>query len=365
MDPAQEAAIARFTEAWRSGSPEPIMGVVDPEIVVDWSNSIGPMRGVYEGFDAMRKLFNSFAEAFADIRWEVSGALPFGPDRVVLTTRVDVRGRDSGVATTGRGAQVWDFAGQKVTRVKLFQSTDDALAWVRRDRLARARLYFVCDGLPDGTDPTPLLDGALDGGADVVQLREKAPRRAQELASLAEPFRRVAARHGALFILNDAPELVGDCGADGVHVGQGDAPVAEARQHAGPGAIVGLSTHLSEQLDAANAAEGSARPDYVSVGPVWETPTKPGRPGTGLEYVRYAAANCALPWFAIGGIDSSNVDEVLAAGAERVVVVRAIRDAADPTAAARSLREALPTASSGDLSALSATNSPLDGEVVR
>jgi len=212
----------------------------------------------------------------------------------------------------------------------------------RLRRLADARLYFVCEGLPHGRDPTPLLEAALRGGADIVQLREKAPRCAEELISLSDPFRRAAAAHGALFVLNDRPDLVEACGADGVHVGQGDAPVADARAAAGPDALVGLSTHSEGQLLAALTAAGPERPDQVSVGPVWATPTKEGRPATGLGLVEFAAREAAMPWFAIGGIDTGNVADVAAAGGERVVVVRAIRDAEDPEAAARALRAALP-----------------------
>jgi thiamine-phosphate pyrophosphorylase len=212
----------------------------------------------------------------------------------------------------------------------------------RRERLARSRLYFVCEGRPGGGDPTPLLDAALRGGVDLIQLREKAPRCAEELIALAEAFRRSADEHGALFILNDHPELVADCRADGVHVGQDDVPVAEARAQAGPEALIGLSTHSPEQFDAALAARGDDRPDQLSVGPVWETPTKEGRPATGLGLIEHAAAAGGdAAWFAIGGIDTGNVAEVAAAGARRAVIVRAIRDAADPAAAARALREAL------------------------
>jgi thiamine-phosphate pyrophosphorylase len=156
---------------------------------------------------------------------------------------------------------------------------------------------------------------------------------------MAEPFRRAAERHGALFFINDHPELVEKCGADGVHVGQDDLPVAEARVQAGEGALVGLSTHSPAQFDAALAATGDARPDQLSAGPVWETPTKEGRPAAGLGLIRHASKAAGdVPWFAIGGIDDSNVGEVVAAGARRIVVVRAIRDAADPEAAARELR---------------------------
>ena len=206
--------------------------------------------------------------------------------------------------------------------------------------MADSRLYFVCESQPRGSDPAALLRAAISGGADVVQMRDKEAGD-DALIAAAEVFRNAATSAGVPFILNDRPGLVEAAGADGVHVGQDDEGVARARELAGQGAIVGLSTHGPDQLAAANEAAGEHRPDYISVGPVWETPTKPGRPATGLEYVRLAARECELPWFAIGGIDQSRIGEVLAAGASRVVVVRAIRDAADPEMAARSLRAAI------------------------
>jgi thiamine-phosphate pyrophosphorylase len=213
----------------------------------------------------------------------------------------------------------------------------------RRRRFADARLYFVCDARPGGRDPSPLLEAALRGGVDVIQLREKAPRCAEELISFSEPFARAARKHGALFILNDRPDLVEACGADGVHVGQDDEPVAVARAQAGPGAVVGLSTHNLAQVDAARSATGDHRPDQISIGPVFETPTKEGRPATGIGLIEHAAAGPDdPPWFAIGGLDFGNVGEIARAGASRIVVVRAIRDAPDPEAAARELRAALP-----------------------
>jgi thiamine-phosphate pyrophosphorylase len=194
-----------------------------------------------------------------------------------------------------------------------------------------ARLYLVLDG----RDPELVLAAALASGVDLVQLRDK-ELGDDDLVETARIFRRVADEHGALFVLNDRPDLVAACRADGVHVGQEDTPVAEARRIVGPGKLIGLSTHSPEQIA---AAEGV---DYISVGPVWETPTKPGRPAVGLELVAEAARTAPFPFFAIGGIDESNVDEVVAAGATRIAVVRAIRDAADPGAAARALRSALP-----------------------
>jgi len=211
----------------------------------------------------------------------------------------------------------------------------------RRERLRRARLYFVTDVRPGLEE---LLAVALAGGVDMVQLRDKSASDA-ELVRAAAVFRRLCDEHGALFWLNDRPDLAGACGADGVHVGQDDMPVADARRVAGANVLVGLSTHSPAQLDAALAA-GEA--DQLSVGPVWETPTKEGRPAAGLDYVRHAARVAgSRPWFAIGGIDLGNVREVIAAGASRVVVVRAIRDAGDPRAAAAALRAALQEASVG------------------
>ena len=151
-------------------------------------------------------------------------------------------------------------------------------------------------------------------------------------------FRRLCDEHGALLWVNDRPELAVAAGADGVHVGQDDAPVEDVREEAGEEMLVGLSTHSHEQLDAGLASTA----DQLSVGPVWETPTKEGRPATGLELIRYAARRAGdVPWFAIGGIGRDTVRQVTAAGASRIVVVRAIRDAADPGAAAAELRAAL------------------------
>ena len=175
-----------------------------------------------------------------------------------------------------------------------------------------------------------------------MQLREKAlPRREIERAALT--FRRLCDTYSALFIVNDDPDLARACDADGVHVGQDDMPVQEAREVLGPDAIVGLSTHSEEQI----AAAGEQPVDYISVGPIWETPTKEGRPGVGLDLVSHAAQHTAHPFFAIGGIDPSNAAEVVDAGARRLCVVRAIRDAEDPAAAAESIRRAF--AAAGDV----------------
>lgn len=213
---------------------------------------------------------------------------------------------------------------------------------LRRERLRTARLYFVCDAQPHGEDPEPLLRAALAGGVDIVQLREKSlPRRESELAALT--FRRLCDTHSALFVVNDDPDLARASHADGVHLGQDDMPVEEARELLGPNAIVGLSTHSEEQIAAA-----AERPvDYISVGPIWETPTKEGRPGVGLELISHAADRSSLPFFAIGGVDPSNAEDVVRAGARRLGIVRAIRDADEPTAAAERLRGAFAAAEAG------------------
>jgi thiamine-phosphate pyrophosphorylase len=202
----------------------------------------------------------------------------------------------------------------------------------RREQLRRARLYLVVEVRAE-----PLLGAALGGGVDMVQLRDK---HADDDAILraAAAFRARCDEHGALLWLNDRPDLALEAGADGVHVGQDDTPVAEVRELVGPDVLIGLSTHSPAQFTAALTSEA----DELSVGPVYETPTKEGRPAAGLDYVRYAArAGAERSWFAIGGIDRDTVHEVTAAGASRVCVVRAIRDAPDPRAAAAELRQAL------------------------
>ncbi|MGC1167008.1 MAG: thiamine phosphate synthase, partial [Solirubrobacterales bacterium] len=205
----------------------------------------------------------------------------------------------------------------------------ESLGPLRRERLRTARLYFVCEAQPPGKDLEALLRAALSGGVDIVQLREKRLGRA-EIERAASTFRRVCDTYSALFIVNDDPDLARSCNADGVHVGQDDASAEEARELLGPDAIIGLSTHSEEQIAAANP-----RPvDHISVGPIWETPTKAGRAAVGLDLVSHAAAHATHPFFGIGGIDAANAGEVVGAGARRLCVVRAIRDAADPAVAA-------------------------------
>jgi thiamine-phosphate pyrophosphorylase len=199
--------------------------------------------------------------------------------------------------------------------------------------LSDRRLYLCTADRPDLAS---FLAACIAGGVDVVQLRDKVLD-ARPLLARARLAAEVCAGAGVPFILNDRPDLALECGAAGAHVGQDDAPPALARRILGPEAVVGLSTHAPAELDA-SAAEPA---DYVSVGPVAPTPTKPGRPGTGLDYLRYAARTCTRPWFVTGGVTPGTVEDMLGAGARRFVVVRWLTESADPEAAARALREAI------------------------
>jgi thiamine-phosphate pyrophosphorylase len=211
----------------------------------------------------------------------------------------------------------------------------------RRARLASARLYLVCGPSPDGHDLPDLLRGAIAGGVDIIQLRDKhLPD--EELLAVANAARALCERLGALLIVNDRPLVARAAGADGVHIGQDDMPVAEARELVGPDMLIGLSTHAPAEIDAvATTVDGLPHVDYIGVGPVHATPTKPGRPAVGLELVRRAAAHSPAPFFAIGGLRSGNLAETLDAGASRVCVLRAIADAENPRGAARALRDLL------------------------
>lgn len=197
-----------------------------------------------------------------------------------------------------------------------------------RASLARARLYLVTPVRPDLDS---FLAAAVRGGVGLVQVRERGLTDSELLKALGHA-RVVTERLGVPLVVNDRPDLALLCGADYVHLGQEDLPVEAARSL---GLGVGLSTHAPEELDRAEA-------DYVGVGPLFATPTKAGRSAVGLELVRYAAAHARQPWFAIGGIDATNVAEVVASGARRISVVRALGDAPDPERAARELRSALP-----------------------
>jgi thiamine-phosphate pyrophosphorylase len=199
------------------------------------------------------------------------------------------------------------------------------------DQLADARLYLCTDAREKQGDLEQFLDAALGGGVDIVQLRQKEMEAADELAAL-EVFTDACKRHGKLLAVNDRADVAFAAGAHVLHLGQRDLPVHAARAVIGQEPIIGRSTHTFSQVNAVIAEQGS---DYFCVGPTWETPTKPGRKAAGLELVSYAASRPqSKPWFAIGGIDLDRLDEVVEAGATRVVVVRAITDADDPAAAA-------------------------------
>ncbi|MFR9728550.1 thiamine phosphate synthase [Saccharopolyspora sp. MS10] len=214
-----------------------------------------------------------------------------------------------------------------------------------RTRLAEARLYLCTDARTERGDLAEFVEAALSGGVDVIQLRDKgrdgAPLEARrELAAL-EVLAEACVRHGALLAVNDRADVALAAEADVLHLGQDDLPVPVARRILGDEIAIGRSTHDVVQADAGATEAGV---DYFCTGPVWTTPTKPGREAAGPALVRHAAEHRGhgRPWFAIGGIDHSNLPEVVAAGAERIVVVRAITEAEDPRAAAESLRAGLP-----------------------
>ncbi|WP_380284758.1 thiamine phosphate synthase [Kitasatospora purpeofusca] len=207
----------------------------------------------------------------------------------------------------------------------------DPSATDRRARLADGRLYLCTDARRERGDLAEFLDAALAGGVDIVQLRDKGLEARQELAAL-EVFADACRRHGKLLAVNDRADVAHAARPDVLHLGQDDLPVPAARAILGEDVLIGRSCHAESEVDAAAAEPGV---DYFCTGPVWPTPTKPGRPAPGLGLVEYAAKpGTGRPWFAIGGIDLGNLDEVLAAGARRVVVVRAITAADDPGAAA-------------------------------
>jgi thiamine-phosphate pyrophosphorylase len=202
----------------------------------------------------------------------------------------------------------------------------------RRRALQAARLYLVCDANPPGRTLPDLLRGAVAGGVDVVQLRDK-NLSDDELVAVANATVAQCRRLDVLLIVNDRPAVAREVGADGVHVGQDDMAVADVRELVGADVLVGLSTHAPAEIDAVE----EELVDYIGVGPVHATPTKPGRPAVGTALVRYASEHAPVPFFAIGGLDAGNVEEVLGAGARGVCVLRAIVDAEDPERAAREL----------------------------
>ncbi|MHA6798145.1 thiamine phosphate synthase [Bounagaea algeriensis] len=216
-----------------------------------------------------------------------------------------------------------------------------------RARLNEARLYLCTDARSDRGDLAEFADAALSGGVDIIQLRDKdengAPLEARHELDALEVLADACVRHDRLLAVNDRADLAFACEADVLHLGQDDLPVPQARRILGEHVAIGRSTHDLAQVDAAATESGV---DYFCTGPVWTTPTKPGRQAAGLELVQHASEHHGhgRPWFAIGGIDESNLDEVIAAGAQRVVVVRAITEAADPASAAREIRYRLSNA---------------------
>ncbi|MFI9647538.1 thiamine phosphate synthase [Streptomyces sp. NPDC052040] len=206
----------------------------------------------------------------------------------------------------------------------------------RTARLADARVYLCTDARRRQGDLAEFLDAVLAGGVDIVQLRDKGMEAAEELEHL-EVFADACARHGKLLAVNDRADVAHAAASDVLHLGQGDLPVPAARAVLGDGVLIGRSTHSAAEAESAAVQPGV---DYFCTGPCWPTPTKPGRPAPGLDLVRHTAAlGTDRPWFAIGGIDLGNLDQVLEAGARRVVVVRAITEADDPGAAATELAE--------------------------
>jgi thiamine-phosphate pyrophosphorylase len=215
----------------------------------------------------------------------------------------------------------------------------------RTEALARARLYLCTDSRAERGDLAEFLDAVLANGVDIVQLREKNLEAADELAAL-EVMAEACRRHGRLLAVNDRADLAVAAGADVLHLGQRDLAPAVARRIVGPDVLIGLSSHGIAQ---ARAAAGAAEVDYFCLGPIWATPTKPGRPHTGLAPVAELTAELAAervdkPWFGIGGIDEATLEQVLSAGARRVVVVRVLTEAADPAAVTARLAERLAAA---------------------
>lgn len=210
-----------------------------------------------------------------------------------------------------------------------------------RARLMDARLYLCTDARRSQGDLEQFLDAVLGAGVDIVQLREKGLEAREELGLL-EVFADACRRHGRLLAVNDRADVALAAGADVLHLGQDDLPVPVARRILGPHPLIGRSSHSPAQADAAAGEPGT---DYFCAGPVWVTPTKPGRPAAGLDLLAHVASQRpARPWFAIGGISLGRLGDVLAAGATRVVVVRAITEADDPAAAARAFAQRLRTA---------------------
>jgi thiamine-phosphate pyrophosphorylase len=210
--------------------------------------------------------------------------------------------------------------------------TQESLGLARRARLAQAQLYLVCAAKAGDGGLPALLRAAIAGGVDVFQLREKQLPDAQ-LTAVAKRARALCGELGALFIVNDRPDLAREVVADGVHVGQDDMPATQVRELVGAEMLIGVSTHSPREIDAIDPVVV----DYIGVGPIHATPTKPARPAVGVELIDYAAAHSPVPFFAIGGLHAGNLADARAAGASRACVLRAITEAQDPERSAREL----------------------------
>ncbi|WNN91992.1 thiamine phosphate synthase [Gloeocapsopsis dulcis] len=215
----------------------------------------------------------------------------------------------------------------KQMRYRVYTLESQLLGYERQQRLRRSQLYLVTS---PAKDLLSVVEAALAGGLTLVQYRDKNAEDGDRF-SHAQQLCQLCHKYGALFLVNDRVDLALAVAADGVHLGQQDLPIKVARQLLGPHKIIGCSTTNAEEMQ--RAIQGGA--DYIGVGPVYETPTKVGKPAAGLEYVRYAAQHSPIPWFAIGGIDVNNINDVISAGAERVAVVRAIVEAEQPTLVAQ------------------------------
>lgn len=211
----------------------------------------------------------------------------------------------------------------KQMRYRVYTLESNLLAYRRRQQLEQAKLYLVTSA---NDKLFSIVESAVEGGLTLVQYRDKNTDDCERLR-IARKLRQICHEYGALFIMNDRVDLALAVEADGVHLGQQDIPISLARQLLGPHRLIGRSTTNPEEMERA-IAEGA---DYIGVGPVYETPTKAGKAAAGLSYVRYAAEHSSVPWFAIGGIDMHNLNEVLECGAERVAIVRAIMQAEQPT----------------------------------
>lgn len=227
----------------------------------------------------------------------------------------------------------------KQWRYQIYALESEIMGHQRFQQLRKAQLYLVTAPSPD---LLPIVEAALKGGLPLVQYREKQGDDCDRLV-IVRQLKALCQKYGALFLINDRVDLALAVDADGVHLGQQDLPIATARQLLGSHRIIGRSTTNPEEMAKA-LAEGA---DYIGVGPVYATPTKPDKAVAGLDYVRYAAANSPVPFFAIGGIDGQNLGDVMAAGGDRVAVVRALMQAADPTATSRQLMAQLQASFNG------------------